>query len=178
METQIIQTDPPGAFGVLCDHNDSVLIIKDQRKDPKWGFPGGRIEMAMVTHPDGVTQSEEFETPFVAAARKVEEEVGLRAKRAYYVGMFGKKQPAHLIAFNDWEGYPLTYQRRLQASEVSAYQMLHIPLVLETPSSYEPGFYPAQWKMLGWYIYWRQNSMTQPIFGQNISPWSMLSHNA
>lgn len=64
------------AFAVILSRAPRVLLVKNKRGG--WGLPGGGIERG--------------ETPVAAVLREVEEETGLRARRASYVGSFRRSR--------------------------------------------------------------------------------------
>jgi hypothetical protein len=42
-------------------------------------------------------------------------------------------------------------------------------------AKYEPEFYRAQWKMLGWYTLWRYHPEMFPVFKLwSVNPWEIL----
>jgi hypothetical protein len=42
-------------------------------------------------------------------------------------------------------------------------------------SKYQPEFYRAQWKMLGWYTLWRYRPQMFPVFKLwSVDPWEIL----
>lgn len=168
-EPKQLNMQPPGAFAILPYAGDKILVIKDCRPNGKWGLPGGAIEEA----------HNELETPFVAAAREVKEELNLNVGpiSARYIGMFGKLQPVHLVYFPTWgavgpEGKDFDISSIvMQPGEVSEWKLLSLRDAIAGPKKYEREFYPAQWKMIGWFMAYKQNKISLPIFGQRRCPW-------
>lgn len=155
----------PGSFGILFNpQNDTLLVVKDRRPQGKWGLPGGAIEF-----PD--------ETPKDAASREISEELSIKAYSPFFVGMFGKWQPVYLFAFTEWSsgGKKFSLGGVLpQQEEISEWKMMQIIDILRNKDSLKEGFYPAQWKMIGWWLAYRYGFLDKksyPLFKQIEDPW-------
>lgn len=71
-----------GAFGVIFNENDEVLLCHRRDKD-LWDIPGGMVERG--------------ETPWEGVVREVKEEVGLDVEIMRLIGVYSKKKKNDVI---------------------------------------------------------------------------------
>jgi 8-oxo-dGTP pyrophosphatase MutT (NUDIX family) len=159
----------PGSFGILFNpHDDTILVVKDKRPQGKWGLPGGAVEF-----PD--------ETPKEAASREIFEELAIRAFSPFFVGMFGKWQPVYLFAFAEWSSKEKKFSLEgvlPQEEEISEWKMMQIIDILWNSDALKEEFYPAQWKMIGWWLAYRYRFLDKknfPLFKQIENPWEEVA---
>jgi 8-oxo-dGTP pyrophosphatase MutT (NUDIX family) len=158
----------PGSFGIIFNpHDDTILVVKDKRPHGKWGLPGGAIEF-----PE--------ETPKEAASREIFEELAIRAYSPFFVGMFGKWQPVYLFAFAEWSSKEKKFSLEgvsPQQEEISEWKMMQIIDILRNKDALKEEFYPAQWKMIGWWLAYRYGFLDKksyPLFKQIENPWEEI----
>jgi 8-oxo-dGTP pyrophosphatase MutT (NUDIX family) len=153
----------PAAFMVLRTKDNYLYFARDQRQK-LLGFFGGAIHIGE-------------ETPDVAAVRETKEEGGVSVKRSQlqFVGQFGKLEMVSLFEARTWAGTPYVNQPK----EVSEVVKLRMADIQAKPKGYKGEFYPAQWKMLGWYLNQYLISRS-PLFemweNYSVDPWSGMDH--
>lgn len=159
---QTVMQFKPSAYMAL-EHAKMMIFVRDCRDPARLQFPGGGIEIGT-------------ETPEDAAIRECFEEIAAKVSKCTFIGQFETYEPVHLFKAEEWttqNGYSG------QAGEVSEISVIDVRDFYQpgTRLSWQEQFYPAQWKMLGWYLLYKNkdSGIQFPVFKLwSEDPWEIL----
>lgn len=154
----------PSAY-MAIEVAETLVFVRDCRQHPRLQFTGGGIEIGI-------------ETPQDAAVREAFEEIGAAVSKCSFVGQFETYEPVHLFKAQEWTTPTGEFVKQL--GEVS--EIVNIPLQeLYSPIErleWQVQFYPAQWKMLGWYLLLPFRKEMFPVFSLwSEDPWNILDRS-
>ncbi|MEN9852156.1 MAG: hypothetical protein RI996_99 [Candidatus Parcubacteria bacterium] len=132
----------PSAY-MAVEHKGKIIFVRDCREHARLQFPGGGINIGM-------------EPPKDAAIRECFEETGVIVSVCVFIGQFETYESVYLFRALKWD---IVGDFVGQVGEVSEMVSISIKDFLqpEVRSSWRDQFYPAQWKMLGWYLLYKES---------------------
>ena len=155
----------PSAYMVI-EYCESLVFVQDCRTPARLQFTGGGVEIGT-------------ETPLEAAIREADEEIGAVVSTCRFVGQFETYEPVHLFKAVEWTTRSATKGFHKQPGEVSDIRMIDKQILFDISERdrYQPLFYRAQWKMLGWYLLScsQVSNIQPPVFKLwSEDPWLIL----
>jgi 8-oxo-dGTP pyrophosphatase MutT (NUDIX family) len=159
----------PSAY-MAVEWKGKIVFVRDCRDPARLQFPGGGIDIGVETSQD-------------AAKRECLEEIGATVSVCVFVGQFETFESVHLFRALRWDTQGGFVG---QAGEVS--EIVAIPIKdffqPELRSAWKSQFYTAQWKMLGWYLLYKESrkrtrklsaGIQFPVFQLwSTDPWQIL----
>ena len=158
----IMEFKPSAYMALENTAGDGIYLTRDRRKPPRLQFPGGGINIGT-------------ETPLNAAIREAFEEIAVEVKGAAFIGQFETYEPVHLFKANNW--WLPRGKFDLQAEEVSEVICVSYDEITDSYQRHllSKQMYPAQMKMLGWYMLSRYRPDMFPVFKLwSEDPWVIL----